>query len=62
MINWCIHSLKLGLEIVEYYRGYVIPWIGCADMGKRDRMNLIDWTSNQSTKNYEVVVVNFSRD
>ena len=56
-----MHSLKLGLEIVEYYRGCVRPRRGCTDLAKRDRLNLIDQTYNQSTKNYEVVGVKFSR-
>ena len=57
-----MHSLKLGLEIVEYYRGCVRPRRGCADLEKRDQLNLIDRTSNQSMNNYEVVGVKFSRD
>ena len=57
-----MHSLKLGLEIVEYYRGCVRPRRGCTDLVKRDRLNLIDRTSNQSMKNYEVAGVKFSKD
>ena len=57
-----MHSLKLRLEIVEYYRGCVRPRRGCVDMEKRDRLNLIEWTSNQSMKNYEIMGVKFSRD
>ena len=49
-----MHSLKLGLEIVEYYKGCVRPRRGCIYLEKRDRLNLIDRTSNQSMKNYEV--------
>ena len=57
-----MHSLKLGLEIVEYYRGCVKPQRGCADMEKRDRLNLINRTYNQSTRNYEFAGVKFRRD
>ena len=57
-----MHSLKLELEIVEYYKGCVRPRRGCADLAKRDRLNLIDRTSNQSTKKYEVAGIKFSRD
>ena len=57
-----MHSLKLRLEIVEYYRGCVRPRRGCTHMEKRDQLNLIDRTSNQSKKNYEVTGVKFSRD
>ena len=56
-----MHSLKLGLEIVEYYRGCVRPRRGCADLEKRDQLNLIDRTSNQSMKKYEFVGVKFTR-
>ena len=41
-----MHSLKLGLEIVEYYRGCVRPRRACADLETRDWLNLIDQTSN----------------
>ena len=57
-----MHTLKLELEIVEYYRGCVRPQRGCANLAKRDRLNLIDRTSNQSMKNYEYAGVNCSRD
>ena len=57
-----MHSLKLGLEIVEYYKGCVRPQRGCIDLEKRYWLNLIDWTSNQSKKNYEFVRFKFSRD
>ena len=52
-----MHSLKLGLEIVEYYRGCVRPQRGCTDLEKRYRLNLIDRTSNQSMENYDVAGV-----
>ena len=54
--------MKLGLERVEYYTVCVRPQRGCTNLPKRDRLNLIDRTSNQTTKNYEVVRVKFSRD
>ena len=56
-----MHSLKLGLEIVEYYRGCVRPRRGCEDLEKRYQLNLINRMSNQSTKNYESLGFKFSR-